>query len=55
LLAVPGEDFPIVFPGATFLFAFAFLHFVFLGLLTELIVSASRAHDRQVLDLDTIE
>jgi len=55
LQAVPGEDFPIVLPGATFLFAMAFLHFVFLGLLTELIVSASRVHDRQVLDLETIE
>jgi glycosyltransferase involved in cell wall biosynthesis len=55
LQAVPGEDFPIVLPGATFLFAVAFLHFAFLGLLTELIVSASRVHDRQVFDLDTID
>jgi glycosyltransferase involved in cell wall biosynthesis len=53
--AVPGEDFPIVLSGVTFLFAIAFLHFLFVGLLTELIVSASRVHDRQVLDLDTIE
>ena len=49
------EDFPIVLTGATVLFAIAFLHFMFLGLLTELIVSASRVHDRLVLDLDTIE
>ena len=55
LQAVPGEDFPIVLTGATVLFAIAFLHFMFLGLLTELIVSASRVHDRLVLDLDTIE
>jgi glycosyltransferase involved in cell wall biosynthesis len=55
LQAVPGEDFPIVLPGATFLFAIGFLHFVFVGLLTELIVWASRVHDRQLLDLETIE
>jgi glycosyltransferase involved in cell wall biosynthesis len=53
--AVPGEDFSIVLSGATFLFAIAFLHFVCLGLLTELIVSASRVHDRQLLDLETID
>jgi hypothetical protein len=55
LHAVPGQGFPIVLPGATFLFAFGFLHLVFLGLLTEMIVSASRAPDRQVFDVETIE
>jgi dolichol-phosphate mannosyltransferase len=53
--AVPSDDSLIVLSGATFLFTIAFLHFVFLGLLTELIVSAGRVHDRQLLDLDTIE
>jgi glycosyltransferase involved in cell wall biosynthesis len=53
--AVPGRPFSIVLPGATFLFTFAFLHFVFLGLLTEMIVSASHVHDEQVFDLETID
>ncbi len=54
LHAVPGEEFPIVLPGATFLFAFAFLHFVLLGLLAEMIVSASRVHDRQRIDVESL-
>lgn len=55
LHAEPGEHFSIVLPGATFLFACAFLHFVFVGLLTEMIVSTSRVHDRQLIDVEIIE
>lgn len=51
----PGEEFSIVLPGITILFAFAFLHLLFLGLLTELVVATGRSHESQVLVSELVD
>jgi hypothetical protein len=51
----PGESLPLVYPGATLLFAFAFMSFLTLGLLTELVVATGRGHESGFIVTEVVE
>lgn len=50
----PGAPVPLVFPGATLLFAFTFTSFLALGLLTELVVATGRSHESEILVTEVV-
>jgi glycosyltransferase involved in cell wall biosynthesis len=50
----PGDPLPLVYPGATLLFGFAFMSFLTLGLLTELVVATGRFHESEVLVTEVV-
>jgi len=50
----PGETVPLVYPGATLLFGFAFMSLLTLGLLTELVVATGRFHDSAILVTEVV-
>jgi len=50
----PGEPLPLVYPGATLLSGFAFMSFLTLGLLSELVVATGRVHESAVLVTEVV-
>jgi glycosyltransferase involved in cell wall biosynthesis len=50
----PGETLPLVYPGATLLFAFAFMSFLTMGLLTELVVATGRVHESGLIVTEVV-
>jgi glycosyltransferase involved in cell wall biosynthesis len=50
----PGHVLPLVYPGATLLFAFAFMSFLTLGLLTELVVATGRVHESAIIVTEVV-
>jgi len=50
----PGDPLPLVYPGATLLFGFAFMSLLTLGLLTELVVATGRFHESEVLVTEVV-
>jgi glycosyltransferase involved in cell wall biosynthesis len=50
----PDEPMPLVYPGATLLFGFAFMSLLTLGLLTELVVATGRFHESEVLVTEVV-
>ena len=51
---LPIEPMPLVYPGATLLFAYAFMSMLTLGLLTELVVATGRFHESEVLVTEVV-